>query len=476
MKYNKLLLLSWSFFLPLFAGNAQTVDVKLATALQRTLDSMHQVLNVKGLGVALQLPNDAVWSGAAGVSSLSPLVNVGAKHAFAIGSVTKTITAACILQLADEGVLGLDDRLHQWLDTFPFINPNITIQQLLRHQSGIYDVITNPDMQPQMWADRDKIWTLTETITTFIKAPAFQPGASWAYSNTNYLLLGMIIEAATGNTYYQEMRDRFVVPLGLKSFAMPPFETLPPQIAHLWIDLNGDGVRDDSGDLFPNWASFNSSAGPAGSYYATPADMAKWMRAYMSGKLLSVEKMNELKTTVSTAFPAGTRYGLGIMDRNYLGLKSYGHGGDVGYSASVVYFPLKDLSIAVLNNDSGKNSWALAPVVQALLKTYLNYEQNLVSIGSILEGNEELLHVFPNPFFDRVQADLELPASVKKATLVLDDGLGQTIQSVPLAGLRQGNQATVLENLATLPPGPYYLTIWLDGAVVQTVRLLKAID
>src|SRR5690349_8340702 len=361
------------------SGNAtaQTIPFKLDSMLSRTLDSMHTILNNKGMGAAVQIPSGAIWAGGAGVSSENPLVPINADHIFGIGSISKTITAATILQLADEGVLSLGDSLHEWLDTFAFVNPNITIRQLLRHQSGIYNYTANADFFPLLNAYPDSIWTLENIVKTFVKAPLFQPGASWSYCNTNYALLGLIIKEATGNPYYLESRDRFVEPLGLSSVVLPPYEAFPPNIAHAWLDLNGDNIVDDADVFFSNWNAWYSTAGPAGAYFSTPSDMVRWMRTYMSGTLLSPAMMAELKTTVTTPMPGGTKYGLGIMERNIQGQKGYGHGGDAAYSASVWYFPNKDVSISVLNNDGQKSSTTLIPTVAALLKTYLDFEQQV---------------------------------------------------------------------------------------------------
>ena len=466
------------FFFLLFTlfilGNssAQAVDPKLAQALEHTLDSMRLVLNIKGLGAALQLPDDAVWAGGSGISSLSPLDSIRPEHAFAIASVTKTLTAACILQLVDEEALSLDDSLHQWLPDFLYINPDITVRQLLRHQSGVYDVLQNPNFQPQMLANTNQVWTLEEVISTFVQPPVFQAGTSWRYSNTNYLLLGMVIEAATGHPYRQEFEQRFFTPLGLESFSLPAYDPLPAEVAHLWLDITGDGVVDDAHAFFSNWRSFFSGVGPAGAYFATPGDMARWMRACMSGSLYSPDTWEAAKQTVPTGLPGGSRYGLGLMERNYLGLTGYGHGGDVSYSSSVVYFPEKDLSIAVHANDANINSWALASTVRALLQVYLDCEQP-VSDAPEAALPAVSVAVFPNPFFENATASVELPEAVNRLDLALADVSGKVVCSVQYQSLPAGAQRLVLKNLDGLAPGLYFLNIFLDGKRARGVKIVK---
>ncbi len=452
-------------------GTAQTIDPLLETMFQRTLDSMIVVLNSKGLGASVQISTDAVWAGAAGISSANPLEELTTDHVFGIGSVHKTMTAGCILQMADEGKLSIEDSLHEWLDTFPFINPNITIRQLLRHQSGIYDVITNPDYQPTILTDLDSIWKWDDVIRTFIHAPLFQPGASFSYSNTNYLLLGLIIEKVGGRPYHEELRDRFLKPLNLNSIVLPPYEAFPPDVAHLWLDLNGDGTVDDAHDFFSSWKSWHSSAAPAGSYFSTPADMARWMRAYMNGSLLSPAMMTAMKTSVTTPFPNGTKYGLGIMDRNIFGLKAYGHGGDAGFSASVWYFPSKDISIAVLNNDGRRTSWSLIPTVTALLRTYLKYE-TLTSANEEVSSEALQLTAFPNPFLEGLSITTNLPESVSSTRFVLSNALGERVAETETGYVSDGLQQFKLEDLAGLPSGLYFLTSYLDGQLVTSRKIM----
>lgn len=462
-----------AFLLPFCAvGTAQTVPQKLDSLLRHTLDSMFNVLKPKGFSASVQLPNGAVWAGSAGISEENPTVEISTEHVFGIGSVHKTITAASILKFADAGILSLGDSLHAWLDTFNFINPNITIRQLLRHQSGIYDVITSPAYQPAINAVPDSIWAFDDVIKTFIKAPLFQPGAGWSYSNTNYLLLGMIIEKASGLPYFQEIRDQFLTPLALNSLVLPPWEAFTPKVAHLWLDLNGDGVVDDADIYFSDWNSWYSTAAPAGSYFSTPADMARWIRAYMSGTLLSPGMMAELKTTVSTNFPGGTKYGLGIMERNIQALKAWGHGGDAGYSASVWYFPAKDVSVVVLNNDGQKNSWSLIPTVAALLKTYIECEAQIVEnqeVTSPVLG----ISTFPNPFLNEISVSMDLPKAVESARFALTDALGRAVCVFEKEKLAAGPQVLRFEKLSGLPSSTYFLTIDLAGKMAGRLVLVK---
>jgi D-alanyl-D-alanine carboxypeptidase len=440
---------------------AQGVPPLLDSLLQATLDQQQINLNVKALSAAVQFPDGSVWAGAAGFSSEFPFVKADTSMVFGIASISKTVTAGCILQMADDGLLNLDDSLHQWLDTFPHINPNITIRQLLRHQSGIFDVLSAPDFQPTLLADPDSIWQLADVVETFINVPDFQPGAGFKYSNTNYILLGMIAEKVAGQPYYTEFRERFLTPLGLEAFSMRPHEPNTHPVAHAWYDFNGDGTVESAHNLLSTWHSFDAATGPAGSYYATASDVARWIRALVGGSVLSADMLAQAKTTVAAGFPAGTRYGLGLMERNFLGNKAYGHGGDFVYSGSAWYFPEKDKSVAVLNNDGSKTSWQIAPAVQALLKTCLDYEMTL---SAPLVENSWHVEVFPNPF-DKAFF-LQTPAPTD---WILRNTMGVVMRSGHTAN-SAGDRVAGLEDL---PAGLYLLECYKDGKRFDTQKLLK---
>jgi len=441
----------------------------LDAMLSTTLDSMRTVLNAKSLNAAIQFPDTAVWAGASGISTTS--LNVTTNDAYLIGSVTKTITSACILQLVDEGILTLDDSIHQWLDTIQYINPDITIRQLLRHQSGLYDVLNNPNCQPALMANQSAVWSASDLINSFILPPPAAPGGAWSYCNTNYFLLGMIIESATGNPFWVEIRNRFYSNFGYSTFGIPAFESYSQPVAHLWLDLNGDGVLDDAHNFYYNYLALNSAAGAAGGYYATASDLSRWMRTYMRGDVVSQAMMNEAKTVVNTSGAQGGKYGLGLMRNIFQGLTAYGHGGDLGYAASSWYFPDRDISISVLMNHNGFTSWTLLPVVSALLKTYNSW----LSTTSIYEAQNSIQHLnaFPNPFNDRIHIRFNSSLDAKNLRAVLRNTLGQEVACTSKFELTDIGYDCSFDNLSQLQNGYYIIQLENNGQIVAVSQLIK---
>jgi D-alanyl-D-alanine carboxypeptidase len=449
--------------------NAQTVPAALQGMLNNTLDSMLLALDNKSLSASVQMNNTAVWEYATGISSDVPWVNATPADAYQYCSIGKTLTAACVLQLVDEGVLSLDDSIHQWLDTMGYVNPDITIRQLLRHQSGLYDVLDNPASQPTLLLNPDSIWTLPDFINTFIQPPPAAPGGLFSYCNTGYLLLGMIIEQATGNPFYTEIRNRFLTPLSLNTVGIPSLESYSNPVAHVWLDTTGDGVTEDAHLFFYPWFSINSAVAPAGGYYGTAADLSRWMRAYMRGDLHSAAIMSEAKTTISAGGMPVT-YGLGLMKKTFLGLTGYGHGGDLGYSGSSWYFPAKDISITVLNNDGDYTSWQLIPVVTALLKTYNQWEATAVE-----DMDESVFRIsaYPNPFQAQLFVSMHLDVAKENVKIVMTNAIGETIASMEKESLPPGDHKLDFTNLSGLSQGMYFVSVYIDGNRIRTVKLVR---
>ena len=404
---KKLLYTLFFFFLISTSNKAQELNPKLAEALQHALDSMQQHLGARGLSAAIRLPNDVLWAGASGISSLNPLDSLTTDHIFAAASTSKTITGACVLQLQEEGLLSIEDSLHQWLPAYNNLDGDITIRQLLTHRSGLFDVLSHPTFFPMMNSNTNTIWEPENVLTSFLNPPDFQAGNSWAYSNTNYILLGMIIEAATGNAYHEEIRNRFFEPLGLDSYSLMPFEDFTGDAAHLWLDLTGNGIQNDAHNFITNYDSFFSVAWSAGAFWSNSSDLASWIKWYHTAGILQDSSIQAAHTTIPSTLPFSTRYGLGITKRNFLGLEGFGHGGDVSFSAGAYYFPEKNIGLAVNCNDSDIISWELDPVIRALLQVYIECE-SVVSTSFESELDYEV-SISPNPFDHQFSIQISSP-------------------------------------------------------------------
>ncbi len=242
---------------------------------------------------------------AAGRSEVATGAPMRAENRFKIGSVTKTFVATVVLELVRDGKLRLGDTVAHWL---PGLVPNgahITVRQLLRHQSGLFDYFEDPRATaPYLAGDLDYVWAPRALIALATSHPPnFPPGTAFSYSNTNYLVLGLIVERATGHSLRQELRRRIFRPLHLSSTRFPRSRRFGPRLAHgyLWSPQGRQDVTGVSQSL--GWA--------AGGAVSSAGDVARFSRALLAGRILPHRLLHEMRQTVPLA--PGVGYGPGII-------------------------------------------------------------------------------------------------------------------------------------------------------------------
>jgi D-alanyl-D-alanine carboxypeptidase len=218
--------------------------------------------------------------------------------------VTKTFTAAVVLQLAGEGRLGLDDTVKRWLPNAVPGAADITVRQLLNHTSGLYNY-TRDLTTDSILRDRLRQWTPQDVVKEACRhEPEFRPGASRAYNNTAYVLLGMLIEQVTGYPYGEQIEGRILRPLDLRhTLVCDHSELLPEPHAHGYLPVAGKPV-----DI----TVYNpSQAGAAGGMVSTATDLNRFFAELLTGNLLRPSERQEMLTTVATGTP-GIESGLGV--------------------------------------------------------------------------------------------------------------------------------------------------------------------
>ena len=287
---------------------------------------------------------------ASGLADLATQAPMALGDRVRVGSITKTFVATVVLQLAAEHRLRLSDSVARWL---PGLVPNgasITLRELLQHTSGIFDYAQDPGFQQALRADPTRVWRPRELVRIAVAhPPVFPPGTSFAYSNTDYILLGLIIQAATGQTVGQQLQDRIFTPLDLRQTSFPYAKpTLPRPFAHGYL-LNQPGATGpaDITVISPSWAW------AAGGIVSTAADVAKFYSALLAGRLLPAPLLREMMTTVPIAPGAG--YGLGITAAPLPCGTVWGHTGNVpGYANNA--FTTADgvhQAVVLVNADDG---------------------------------------------------------------------------------------------------------------------------
>lgn len=266
-----------------------------------------------------------VWRGTSGNAELGTKRAVPVNGRFRAGSITKTFVATVVLQLVHEGRLGLDDTVEAWLPGVVPDGDGITVRQLLDHTSGVFDYLYTLQMppSPEFLDNQWRTWTAEELIARAVaKPPTSDPGSRFAYSNTGYLLLGQIIEKATGRSYSEETERRIIQPLGLDGTSVPgTSRQIDGPHPHGYVPTLQDGEMNlvDFTEMNP------SLMGAGGEMISTTSDLNRFFAALLGGRLLPGHLLDEMKTPGA---PDGT-YGLGLRWHDTsCGVRMYGNDGD----------------------------------------------------------------------------------------------------------------------------------------------------
>jgi D-alanyl-D-alanine carboxypeptidase len=254
---------------------------------------------------------------------------MAATDRFQVASITKTFVATVVLQLVAEGKLGLGDAVERWL---PGLVPNgrsITIRELLEHTSGLFDYFDDKAFVRAVVAHPGRVWPPRKLVAIATAHPSlFPPGRDWSYSNTNYILLGLVVEAAGGKPLDQQLQRRIFERLGLSATSFPTDARIEGAHAHGYVGFATlPRVRSllDTSPVSPSlsWA--------AGAIVSTGDDVTSFYSTLLSGRILPPYQIAAMKTLVP-----GVHYGLGLLEADTPCGRAYGHEGDLrGYRSFV---------------------------------------------------------------------------------------------------------------------------------------------
>jgi D-alanyl-D-alanine carboxypeptidase len=363
----------------------KAVDPK---TLQSVVDEAAKKLMVPGAMVLLRTPQGDVTA-SYGATELGAHTPPAADTHFRIASNTKTMTAALIVLLAQDGKLKFTDPVSAYVPGVPN-GENITIAQLLKMRSGLYGYTSDPALATAMDADPGKTWTPQEVLDiAFRHPPQFAPDASYEYSNTNYALLGLIAEKVGGRPLAQQFTDRLFDPIGLMHTSLPAADdtSMPAPYSHGYM-YGGSfyALADDpypaemqaaaqAGTVKPiDYTHQNSSyATAAGGAISTADDLATWMKALVSGKVFSSEYHRQWLASLQAedpGVPDGQKYGYGISYQRF-GPKAamYYHGGELpGFNSFMGYDPDNDVALVIWTNltlspDGRTTAQAMLPII-----------------------------------------------------------------------------------------------------------------
>jgi D-alanyl-D-alanine carboxypeptidase len=331
----------------------------LKTALQLKLDEWHKAGSFPGATLGVVLPSGESFGLAVGFSDRETRTAMKPTDRMPAGSVGKTFAAATALQLIKEGKIGLDDKIEKYLgheQWFPRL-PNakdITVRQLMNHTSGLVRYEFKEQFTKDLTANPDKVWKPAELVAYLLdeKAP-FEAGKGWDYSDTNYIVLGMIIEKVTGRKFYDEANRRLLKPLKLS-------DTIPQDGPRLKGVVQGyAGPNNPFGGTDAMLVNGKFSVNPqfewtGGGYVSTAHDLARWAKMFYEGKAFSPDLLPQVVEGVSAPMLGReSKYGLGAIIRKTPAGTSYGHSGFFpGYMTDMMYYPEQKIAVAVQVNTS----------------------------------------------------------------------------------------------------------------------------
>jgi len=293
------------------------VSAAESAALQAAVDRARLAFGLTSVAVGISAEAQLGWSGASGPPREGSTEPLSGTTPFAIASVTKTFTAAIVLQLVDEGRVELDAQVNDYLPELT-IARGVTVRQLLSHTSGIADLLA--PMRPRLNAEPARIWQPAEVLA-LLGPSTFPPGTSWAYSNTNYVIAGLLVERVTGNPFVEELERRITGPLKLRGTGPPQQGVLPELLGPSWSSA------------FWTSAMLDSNA----------ANLVRWGDALYGGSMLSSESLAQMLEFNEHG------YGLGAEQYRFGGLAGYGHSGLLrGFTTLLVHLPDERLTVALL--------------------------------------------------------------------------------------------------------------------------------
>lgn len=353
-------------------------DPQLAGQLQAALEAAVNSSDTVFPGALMHVsgPDLGSWSGAAGLGNIETNAAMKPENKFRAGSIMKPFIAVVTLQLAEEGLFSLDDPMTAVLPenvTSKFANSDqITVRMLLNHTSGIPEWLTDEALA-EIAAEPAKVWDVEEFLDfSATQEPYFAPGDGWTYSNTDYNLLGLAIEEATGRSWQEEVRKRVVERLGLENTHLPePGDLVIPGEHARGYELMNDQLLDFT-DVDP------SMAGAAGgsALVTTAADLVRFLDAVLAGELYQkAETLDQMLAFADVQNPAAPdtpyAYALGLERWVFPGdIEMIGHAGSTaGYSSAVYYLPAQDITVEATKNTGDLGSFyyqLLLPVLATL--------------------------------------------------------------------------------------------------------------
>ncbi|WP_446038152.1 serine hydrolase domain-containing protein [Streptomyces sp. SID1121] len=325
---------------------------ELTARLDKAIRDTRRQARIPGVVVGLWMPGKGSYVRATGVADTVTREPMTVDPFVRIGSETKTFTVTALLQLVDDHRIRLDDPISRYVHGVPD-GHRITLRQLAEMRSGLFPYTSDADFTHDLLSDPERFFTPRELLAYGFKhANTFAPGARFEYSNTNLVLLGLVIEKVTGHRLADVIDRRVLRPAGLDATLFPYGTEFPEPHPHGYTDQTLSGAVADATYWNPSWAW------AAGAMISNLHDLRRWAKVVATGELLSPQTQAQRLKTLPTGFP-GTTYGLGIFETDGW----IGHNGSIpGYETVTVYLPSEKATLVIMiNTDSTTSSQGQEP-------------------------------------------------------------------------------------------------------------------
>lgn len=325
------------FYSDLCFSFSQKIDKELETTVQRLIDEH----DIPGVIVGVWIPGKGEWVSALGFADKKIKEKMRLDDHFRIGSITKTFTITALLQLQDKGKLSLDDPIGKYIDNVPN-GDKITLRQLANMTSGLPNYSENSEWNKEFLENPQRVWKPKELLKFAFNSPLdFNPGKKYEYSNTNTVLLGLVIEKVSGSSIASYLEENILKPLKLSNTSFPLDNKMPQPFAHGYSKDTLNKTEKDVSFNNPSWAF------SAGQMVSNLHDLKIWGEALGTGKLLSKKAFEERLTPGYKSKKSPVEYCLGLARLNGWLL----HTGELpGYNSIVAYLPKEKATLVILVN------------------------------------------------------------------------------------------------------------------------------
>lgn len=425
------------------------MNVQFQDTLNQTIASFASSNSMQGVATAVVFPDGSTWSSTEGNHGLQPL---NTNMLFDIGSNTKSMVSTLILMLEEENQLSIDDTLYQYIDPIEHVPFGITLKQLLSHRSGITSYTDHANFSSEINTNDTYFWHPDSILAHFVTTPNFTAGTQFEYSNTNYLLLGKVIESIENQPLHTILSDRLFTPYQLDHMYMDQYDSYSLIKTGAWF---GTSNYDDF-----NFISFMSSAWAAGGVVSTPDDFASYCYQLCRGDILSSISMDKMTTGTNTNIG---EYGLGLIKDTYHGKPYLKHGGTTLQNSEMHYSIDTDFSVVTMNIDYGFYS-ETADLQETLIDLLEDLIPEFLTTDEI--NYPTSVAVYPNPSNDQIHISCSTIDSNQKTWIEVYNTKGQPVLK------QQITSNTITLNKNEIGTGVYYAKVFTSHSIISQQKIV----